>query len=75
MFYVFVKVFRELGKLLGDIVKELEETFMECLEVRRFDNQCCFERFFMPARCVVVSDASEGIGANQGRCCKTYPCV
>ena len=46
MFYVFVKVFQELVKLLSEIVKELEETFMEGLDVRRFDNQCCFEQFF-----------------------------
>ena len=59
--YVFVKVFQELGKLLGEILKELEETFTECLDIRRFDNQCCFKRVFMPAHCVVVSDDLEGL--------------
>ena len=76
MFYVFVKVFRELGKLLGEIVKELEVTFMERLDVRRFDNQYCFERVFMQACCVVVTDAFEGWRLkNLSLCLKTIKSV
>ena len=45
--YVFVKVIQgECDRLVGKIVKELDEAFMESRNIRRFYTQCCFEWLF-----------------------------
>jgi len=60
--YVFIKVFRKKSdRLLGEIIKELDETFMERRDIRCLTPSAVSSGCLGPFRWLGVPDAVEGL--------------